>query len=91
MAANDIFWGFVFYIQNNQWKGPGGMTNDDITNMANLFADANSTEITDATQPGGTFTDVEWPDASGGASSITAIATEASIRRAQFPEKHRGA
>lgn len=73
MAASTsvTFWAFVWYVSNNPHKTE--MTRQDIQNMARLFAGANSTEITDATDPGGTYTDVEWPDASGGASSITAI------------------
>lgn len=86
--ANKGFWAFVFYLKNNPFKSAGGMTNDDIDNMAETFAAANSTEITDATQQLGTFTNYEWPDASGGASSLTAIGTTASINAAHYPEEH---
>jgi hypothetical protein len=73
MAASTsvTFWAFVWYVSNNPYKT--NMTRQDIQAAARLFAAANSTEITDATDPGGTYTDIEWPDASGGASSITAI------------------
>lgn len=33
--------------------------------MALLFANTNSSEIGSATDPGGTYTDIEWPGAKG--------------------------
>ena len=90
MAATTTvtFYAYNYYLKHNPYKSAGGMTNDDIDTMAKLFADANSTEITTTTDPAGTYTDIEWPDGSGGASSITAIASAASIDRAHYPEKH---
>lgn len=90
MAASTsvTFWAFVRYLKSNRHKAAGSMTNDDIDNMAEAFAAANSTEITDATDPGGTYTDVEWPDKNGGASSITATSTNTD--RAWYPEQHKG-
>lgn len=72
MATTDVtFWSYNWYIMNNPYKTP--LTRQDIHEMAEMFANANSTEITSATDPGGTYTDIEWPDLSGGASTITAI------------------
>lgn len=72
MATTDVtFWAYNWYIMNNSYKLP--LTRKDIHLMAEMFAAANSTEITSATDPGGTYTDIEWPDASGGASSIGAV------------------
>ena len=70
-TANKTFWAYTWYLMNNPYKK--SPSREDIHKMAEMFAAANSTEITDATDPGGTYTGIEWPDASGGASSITAI------------------
>lgn len=69
--ANKTFWSFVWYLMNSPNKA--GLNRQDIHLMAEKFADANSGAITDATDPGGTYTDAEWPDKDGGSSSITAI------------------
>lgn len=83
-ATNKVFWAFVWYLKNNPYKAAGGLTNDDIDNMAELFATENSTEITDATDQGGTYTDVEWPG------TITAVQDVPSVNQANYPEKHKG-
>ncbi len=65
--ANKTFWSFVWYLMNNpDKKNP---SRQDIHRMAELFADTNSDEITDATDPGGTYTEIEWPGANG----VTAV------------------
>jgi hypothetical protein len=72
MATTDVtFWAYNWYIMNNPHKT--NLTRQDIHEMAEMFAAANSTEITSSTDPGGTYTGIEWPDASGGASTITAV------------------
>ena len=95
MAATTTvtFYAFLHYLKNNPFKSAGGMNNGDIDAMAKLFSDANSTEITataDTTAVDGTYTDIEWPDASGGASSITAKRDTPTINQAHYPEKHFG-
>ncbi len=69
MAAttNVTFWSFVWYLVNNPDKTEP--TRQDIVKMARLFADTNSEEVSDATDPGGTYTDIEWPGANG----VTAV------------------
>ena len=61
--ANKTFWSFVWYIMNNPNKA--NLSRQDIRKMALLFADTNSDEITDATDPGGTYTEIEWPGSNG--------------------------
>ncbi|MDD5062206.1 MAG: hypothetical protein PHN44_08015 [Candidatus Marinimicrobia bacterium] len=83
--ANKTFWGFVFYLTRNPFKS-SGMTRDDILNMAEKYAVANSDAITDYEASGvfriadaafmadsGAFTDVEWPDKDGGAGTTAAV------------------
>ena len=69
MAASTTvtFWSFVWYLMNNPDKP--NPSRQDIRKMALLFADTNSDEVTDATDPGGTYTDIEWPGANG----VTAV------------------
>jgi hypothetical protein len=70
-ASTDVtFWAYNWWLMNNPYKTH--FTKQDIVKAARMFAAANSTEITSATDPGGTYTDVEWPDQAG-ASSITAV------------------
>ncbi len=67
-ASTDVtFWSFVWYLVNNPDKTEP--TRQDIVKMARLFADTNSDEVTSATDPGGTYTDIEWPGANG----VTAV------------------
>ncbi len=67
-ASTDVtFWSFVWYLVNNPDKTEP--TRQDIIKMARLFADTNSEEITSATDPGGTYTGIEWPGANG----VTAV------------------
>ncbi len=66
-TTNVTFWAYNWYIMNNPDKT--SFTKQDIRKMALLFADTNSTEITTATDPGGTYTDIEWPGANG----VTAV------------------
>lgn len=97
--ANKSFWGFVWYVMNNPYKALGGMTNRDFLEMANLYALANAGAITEActrangelTVPAGTYTDAEFPDASGGSSSVTATNTVVAINQAYYPEEHQSA
>jgi len=71
-ASTDVtFWSFIWYIMNNPFKQT--LTRQDIHLMAEKFAATNSTEITSATDPGGTYTDIEWPDKNGGAGTVTAV------------------
>lgn len=96
MAATEtgmVFWAFVHYLENNPFKAPGGMTNDDIENMALLFYSYNTTAVGN-TRPAldAAFTDCDWPDFTtvedeGG---IDAVRDTATIERARFPESHRG-
>lgn len=69
-TANVTFWAYNWYLMNNPHKTH--LTRQDIHEMAVKFAAANSTEITTANDPGGTYTGIEWPDQAG-ASTITAI------------------
>ncbi len=69
-SRDDLFWAYNWYIMNNPHKQ--NFSKQDIHWMAEKFAAANSTEITSATDPGGTYTDVEWPDQAG-AGTVTAV------------------
>jgi len=77
-ASTDVtFWAFVWYIANNPNKQ--FFAKEDIVRMARKFAATNSTEITSATDPGGTYTDIEWPDQAG-AGSVTAVGNSSTDR-----------
>jgi len=70
-ASTDVtFWAYNWYLMNNPHKDR--YTKQDLHWMAQKFAATNSTEITSATDPGGTYTDIEWPDQAG-AGSVTAV------------------
>jgi hypothetical protein len=85
-TADQAFWALVVYIRNNRFKGPGGLTVDDLNNMVAKFQAANTTEITSSTDPG-TYGDIEWPDQDGAG---TVAATTASVAQAWYPEQHPG-
>lgn len=76
-ATTKVFWAYNWYLMNNPHKA--NLSRQEIHLMAEKFAAANSTEITDATDPGGTYTDVEWPDFAG-ASSIVAVGNSSTDR-----------
>jgi len=76
-SANVTFWAYNWYIINNPHKDT--YTRKDIVDMARKFAAANSTEITDATDPGGTYTGIEWPDQAG-AGTVTAVGNSTTDR-----------
>ncbi len=84
--ANDCLWGFYEYVTRNPYKSVEAMTQDDLSNMRDLFIDANQTELSSTPS----FTVAEFPDASGGSSSISAAASEAAANQAHYPEKHFG-
>ena len=69
MAATTTvtFWAYNWYLMNNPDKT--SFTKQDIRKMALLFAATNAEEVTDATDPGGTYTGIEWPGANG----VTAV------------------
>ena len=69
-STDNTFWAFVWYLMNNPHKRQ--WTRQDIHWLAEKFAETNSTEITSATDPGGTYTDIEWPDEIG-AGTVTAV------------------
>lgn len=46
VAANKIFWGFLFYVRENPYKSVEEMTWDDLYEMAKLFAVVNATSGT---------------------------------------------
>jgi len=79
MAASTsvTFWAFVWYLMNNPNKQV--FTKEDIVRMARKFAATNSSEVTDATDPGGTYTDIEWPDQAG-AGTVTAVGNSSTGR-----------
>jgi hypothetical protein len=85
-TANHTFWGFVRYLKGNPFKDSDGMTNDDIDDMAEMFAVQNSDEITDATDPG-TYTSIEYPTIDG--TGVAIDTTENTLHRANWPERHR--
>ena len=67
-ASTDVtFWAYTWYLMNNPNKT--NPTRQDIHRMAEQFAATNSDEVTSATDPGGTYTDIEWP----GANAVTAV------------------
>jgi len=79
MAASTTvtFWAYNWYLINNPHKQ--FFTKEDIVRMARKFAATNSSEITDATDPGSTYTDIEWPDQAG-AGSVTAVGNSSTDR-----------
>ncbi len=88
-----VFWAFEHYLKNNPHKAAGGLTNDDITAMADLFYSYNTSAVA-AARPdvNADFTDVDWPDFTtvvdeGG---IDAVRDTVTIDQARFPESHRG-
>ncbi len=66
-TTNVTFWAYNWYLMNNPHKT--SFTRQDIRKMALLFAATNSTEVTTATDPGGTYTGIEWPGTNG----VTAV------------------
>lgn len=94
MAQSDeAMWAFEHYLKNNPFKGPGGMTNDDITAMADLFYSYNATAVgTPRPALDADFGDCDWPDftAVGDEGGITATRDRASTDAARYPESHRG-
>lgn len=58
-TRDDLFWSYNWYIMNNPNKTT--FTKQDIRKMALLFAATNATEIPSSTDPGGTYTDIQWP------------------------------
>lgn len=88
-----MFWAFEHYLKNNPHKGPGGLTNDDITAMADLFYSFNTTSAGSA-RPAvdADFTDCDWPDFGtvADAGGVDAVRNTATIDQARFPESHRG-
>ena len=94
MAQSDeAMWAFEHYLKNNPLKGPGGLTNDDITAMADLFYSYNNTAVGTA-RPAidANFGDCDWPDytAVADAGGVQATRDTLSIDQARFPESHRG-
>lgn len=90
--AGMVFWAFVHYLENNPNKAAGGMTNDDIEDMALLYYFHNST-IINQTRPAAAaaFSNAVFPKKDGGdADGITAYRDSATIDQAVFPETHRG-
>ena len=66
-STDDTFWAYNWYLMNNPHKR--AFSREDIRKMAMLFAATNSTEVTSATDPGGTYTDIAWP----GTNAVTAV------------------
>lgn len=66
-STDDTFWAYNWYLMNSPNKS--GLSREDIRKAAMLFAATNSTEITSATDPGGTYTDIAWP----GTNAVTAV------------------
>jgi hypothetical protein len=66
-STNVTFWSFVWYLVNNPDKKE--LNKQDIIKAARVFAATNSDEVTTGTDPGGTYTDIEWPGANG----VTAV------------------
>lgn len=99
--ANLTFWSYNWYLMNNPNKTH--LTRQDIHLMAEKFAATNSDEITDATDPGGTYTAIEWPGDAGatavGNSStdrtgniswdLIDSASKVTLDQAEWPETHR--
>ena len=77
-ASTDVtFWSFVWYIMNNPNKTH--LNRDDIHLMAEKFAATNSDEVTSATDPGGAYSNIEWPDQLG-AGTVAAIGNSSTDR-----------
>lgn len=92
-STGQLFWAFEHYLKNNPFKGPGGMTNEDITAAADLFYLFNTTSAGGARPAVGVaFTDCDWPDFGtvGDAAGINAVRDSKTIDQARFPESHRG-
>jgi len=87
-----MFWAFEHYLKNNPHKGPGGLTNDDITAMADLFYSFNTTSAATA-RPAidAAFTDCDWPDF-GAVAGIAYLGTptDAFYDQAMYPQRSYG-
>ncbi len=95
MAGTGVpMWAFEHYLTHNPHKPVGGMTNDDITAMADLFYSYNTTVVGSA-RPAvdADYTDCDWPDETtvADAGGVQATRDQASIDQARYPESHRGA
>lgn len=95
MAQSDeAMWAFEHYLTHNPHKPVGGLTNDDITAMADLFYSYNTTAVGTA-RPAidANFGDCDWPDktAVADAGGVQATRDQVSIDQARYPESHRGA
>ncbi len=66
-TRDDLFWAYNWYLMNNPNKT--SFTRQDIRKMALLFAATNVTEVSSGTDPGGTYTDIQWPGSNG----VTAV------------------
>lgn len=91
--SNEAMWAFEHYLKYSPLKGPGGLTNDDITAMADLFYSFNTSAVGTARPAlAANFGDCDWPDFTAvvDAGGIQATRDTASIDAARFPESHRG-
>jgi hypothetical protein len=90
--AGMAYWAFVEYLQRNPFKGPSGMTKDDIGAMADLFYVANAT-VLNQTRPAvdAALTNAYYPNkAHGGSTGIAAARTKATIDQAYYPDRPQG-
>lgn len=94
MAGTGVpMWAFEHYLTHNPHKPVGGLTNEDITAMANLFYSYNTTVVGSA-RPAvdADYTDCDWPDftAVADAGGVQATRDQVSIDQARYPGSHRG-
>jgi len=87
MLANASLWGFLAYVKRNPYKQVGGMTFDDLQNMADLYIAANvygGAELSSTPS----YTDSAFPTLDG--TGTQAADTAAAGGAAMYPERHRG-
>lgn len=80
MAANATLWGFLAYVKRNPYKSVGGMTFDDLQNMADLYI-AQNTELSTTAA----YTDCQFPTFDG--TGVQAADSAAAGDAAKYPEK----
>jgi len=83
MLANATLWGFLAYVKRNPYKSVGGMTFDDLQNMADMYIAENVYADSELSSTA-SYTDCEFPG------TIQAADTVAAGDQADYPEKHKG-
>ena len=84
LLANATLWGFLAYVKRNPYKSVGGMTFDDLMDMADMYIDINDDENELSTTAG--YDDSLFPTFDG--TGTQAADTAAAGGAAMYPERH---